>query len=61
MNETPPPSHDFSQIKRFVLADKPRVTRYKIPWGTTSGVSQVKTNGGVNGGESLANPVDSMQ
>lgn len=31
----PPPSKplDMNKVRRFVLADKPRVTRFPIPWG----------------------------
>jgi hypothetical protein len=32
MNENVPAVHDYSLIRRSVLADKPRVTRYKIAW-----------------------------
>ena len=39
MNETVPAIHDFSQIKRSLLADKPRVTRYKISWDPSAASS----------------------
>lgn len=32
MNEEPPAKPDFDKIRRSILADKPRVTRFQIKW-----------------------------
>ncbi len=32
MKANPPSSVDFPAISRSILADKPRVTRFSIPW-----------------------------
>ncbi|KAJ3030961.1 UNVERIFIED_CONTAM: Histone chaperone asf1 [Siphonaria sp. JEL0065] len=35
LRENPPPSIEFNKLERSILADKPRVTRYNIPWDMT--------------------------
>ncbi|KAJ1530144.1 Histone chaperone asf1 [Nowakowskiella sp. JEL0078] len=32
LNENPPSKIDYSILKRLILADKPRLTRFSIPW-----------------------------
>ncbi|KAJ3414192.1 ASF1 anti-silencing function 1 [Chytridiales sp. JEL 0842] len=32
LKETPPPVVEFEKLERSILADKPRVTRFNIPW-----------------------------
>lgn len=32
LTENPPSTHDFNRIFRNILADKPRVTKFRIPW-----------------------------
>ncbi|KAJ3230229.1 ASF1 anti-silencing function 1 [Chytriomyces hyalinus] len=34
LREQPPPNVDFSKVERSILEDKPRVTRFNIPWDT---------------------------
>jgi histone chaperone ASF1 len=35
LNENPPSEPDLKQLVRHVVTDKPRVTRFEIPWGKT--------------------------
>ncbi|RKO92273.1 histone chaperone, partial [Blyttiomyces helicus] len=32
LRENPPPKPEFDKLLRSILADKPRVTRFMIPW-----------------------------
>lgn len=47
MNESVPAVHDYSLIKRSLLADKPRVTRYKISWYLSS-FNSIRDGGAVD-------------
>lgn len=36
LRENPPPQPQFDKVQRNILADKPRVTRFKINWDDSS-------------------------
>lgn len=60
--EVPPswPVLDLRQVQRHILADKPRVTKFPIPWGSstvdTAAVEGMNTNS--NAGNSIATSGD---
>ena len=39
-----PPAVDISRLTRNILADKPRVTRFQIPWDQEQNVQEVRKN-----------------
>jgi hypothetical protein len=38
--DSPPEQVDINRVRRSILHDKPRVTRYPIDWGPADGVSE---------------------
>jgi len=60
MNENPPEKPDITQVHRNIMADQPRVTRFKINWGD-KGEAGAQTNGDLEAGEgSVVQDTDSM-
>ncbi len=49
MKANPPAAVDFSSVARSILADKPRVTRFSIPWygGVVAGISALSAAPGL--------------
>ncbi len=47
MRLEPPPTVQVSQLQRHILADKPRVTRFPIPWDNSAVPQSTATSGGV--------------
>ncbi len=40
LKETPPLKPQFDKLHRSILADKPRVTRFTVPWDSATAVEQ---------------------
>ncbi|KAJ3280559.1 Histone chaperone asf1 [Borealophlyctis nickersoniae] len=47
MRENPPDQVDVAQLQRSTLAEKPRVTRFSIPWDTEETVPPIQAEGKV--------------
>eukprot|EP00088_Acartia_fossae_P014878 TRINITY_DN1802_c0_g1_i1.p1 TRINITY_DN1802_c0_g1~~TRINITY_DN1802_c0_g1_i1.p1 ORF type:complete len:217 (-),score=53.00 TRINITY_DN1802_c0_g1_i1:14-664(-) len=69
MKENPPEKPDIAQVHRSIMADQPRVTRFKINWGDQTkgegeeegGMSTTEENGDMQAGEgSSVQDTDSM-
>ena len=59
--EVPSPQNmDMTKVQRQILADKPRVTKFPIPWGSSSGGEGDAMASG-NEENTMANPMPSAQ
>ena len=59
-DEVPPswPQLNLANVQRHILADKPRVTKFPIPWG--SGANDMVADGASEVGETVTNMMDGM-